>query len=221
MKRTMLVALWSAALIGVALAPSGRAAAGPSLVAFNRCDSRNINDVFEQLRGWEKTPPKGASAQVQRLNDLRDAINSLNQERGVLDAVCPATVSRAPFNAQIGAGVAWALLQQTDIFLAVGPPCPAAGNAIPNQLVASAWLSLAAPVNEAGGAPPQSIQEIVPKVQAHAAALNLTLPPFHDTSSYWRDQIAAQSKAAVAACPTQPPVKPTPTPTPVPAPFYT
>ncbi len=207
MRRTILAAVTMAALFGAGFAPGRAGGAGLNLLAINRCDSRNINDLENQIRDWDKHPPRGVDAEIARMNDLQDTIAALGQERGVLEAVCPENVNRAPFNAQIGAATAWALALEADITTAIGPPCPAAGNAVPTQILAGAWLSLSVIVQESGGTVPQSIAEVVPKVQSRAAAVGLTLPSYADASPYWRDQISAASKAAVAACAT-----PTPAP---------
>jgi hypothetical protein len=50
---------------------------------------------------------------------------------------------------------------------------------------------------------------VIPKIQSHAQAVNLTLPGWPDTSAYWRDQVKAKAKDTVATC-----QSPSPSPSP-------
>jgi hypothetical protein len=59
---------------------------------------------------------------------------------------------------------------------------------------------------------------VIPKVQARAAALNMTLPAYADTSAYWRDQFASAVSPAMQSCAG---TLPTPPPTPAPEPINT
>jgi hypothetical protein len=208
------MAILAAAIFVVSLGAPGARAQG-SAVAITGCDAKEINEAQTQLRDWEKHPPRSndADGKVQRLTDLQDEVQSLGQERGILDAVCPASMSRAPYFAEIAATQAWAYALEADMALSLGPPCPTAANAIPNQLVASAWFALAGNVNDSGTTAP-TIAQMAPKVQARAALIGLTLPAFADTSKYWLDQVAAATKAAIASC-NLPEATPSPSPTPV------
>lgn len=208
-------ALLAAAILVVVLRPVGARASGDAgqAVAITRCDSKNINDYEDQIRNWEAHPARGGTDELKRLNDLQDVIAGLGQERGVLDAVCPDNMSRAPFYNQIAADTAWAYVLQAQTSLALGPPCPTAGTAIPNQLVASAWLSLAGNAREMGSVTPP-VAKMIPKVQAAAAKIAMNLPSFDETSQYWVNTIADATKQAIADCHLPPPT-PSPTPSPV------
>jgi hypothetical protein len=63
-------------------------------------------------------------------------------------------------------------------------------------------------VNDSGGPVPAIFTDVIPKVQSRAQAVGLTLPPWADTSAYWRDRVHDRAKADVATCPS-----PSPTPT--------
>jgi hypothetical protein len=210
--KTIGTAILAAAILVASFGPAGARTQG-TLVAITRCDSKNINEDQDTVQAYERHPARGSTDQLKELGDLQYTIQSLGQERGVLDAVCPETMSRAAFNSQIAAVQGWAYALQADMSIALGPPCPTAGNAIPNQLLAEAWFALAGNVIENGSAVP-SVAAIIPKVQSRAAKIGLTLPAAADTSSYWVSTITDASKAAITACHLPPPT-PTPVPTPV------
>jgi hypothetical protein len=213
--RTLGTAFLAAAILVVSFGPAGARASGSAgqAVAITRCDSKNINDYQDRVQDWDRHPARGTQDELKRLADLQDVVNGLAQERGVLDAVCPENQSRAPFNSQIAAVQAWAYALEADVAIALGPPCPSAGNAIPQQLLANAWFALAGNITE-NGATVTSVAQVVPKVQSRAAKINFTLPAVAETSNYWVTQTADATKAAIAAC-NLPSATPSPTPTPV------
>jgi len=214
--RTIGTAVLAAAVFAVSFGPVG-AQAGGSTVAITRCDSKNINEYQGQVQDWERHPARGKDAELQRITDLQEVIQGLGQERGVLEAVCPESMSKEPYFSQIAAVEAWAYALLSDVAIAVGPPCPSAGTAIPDQLLASAWFAIAGNIVEEGKTVP-SIAAIIPKVQTRAAKINFTLPAFADTSAYFVTQATDAAKAAITAC-NLPAVTPSPSPTPVPTPF--
>jgi hypothetical protein len=187
------------------------------MVAITRCDSRGINEFQNTVQDYERHPARKSGDQVKELEDLQDIVQGLAQERGVLDAVCPETMSRAKYFSQIAAVQGWAFAVASDMALALGPPCPTAGNVIPDQLLASAWFALSGNVAENGSAVP-SVAAVIPKVQTRAAKIGFTLPAFADTSAYWVDTVKETAKAALTAC-NLPSMTPSPSPTPVPTPF--
>jgi hypothetical protein len=187
--------------------------ASSTTVAITRCDSKNINEYQSQVQDWEKHPARSNDDQLKRLGDLQDVVAGLGQERGVLDAVCPESMSRATYFSQIAAVQAWAYALQEDIAVNLGPPCASAGNVIPDQLLASAWFALATSNAEVGQSVP-AVAQIIPKIQTRAAKINFTLPAFADTSNYWVSTAIDAAKTAIAAC-NLPPVTPSPSPTPV------
>jgi hypothetical protein len=60
-------------------------------------------------------------------------------------------------------------------------------------------------INEGGGTVPPIFKDVIPRVQTRAAAVNLTLPVWADTSAYWRDGIRDKAKALAATCPSPTP----------------
>jgi hypothetical protein len=206
----------SAAVLGLALvtAPLGARAAdaAPILVAANRCNSQTIDDASARVRDYDRNSPgRGTTALLQRLGAVADVIAVLNEEREILDSICSGDAQRAPLFAQIAATAAWALTMEADLAQRLKPPCPEAANAAPTVMLADAWLAMANVVNSQGGTVAPAFNDVIPKVQSRADAVGLTLPPWSQTSAYWRDQVGAKEKAAVAACPS-----PSPSPTPSP-----
>jgi hypothetical protein len=190
--------LLNAAALGAAPAP---AHAGPVLVAAGRCNSQMINGYESEIRDDDAHPPRGNPDDLQkRFNDIGALLQSLGQERGIVDSVCSSDAEKAPLFAQIGAAASWALALQSDLALRMNVPCAPAAKAIGQALLAQGWLDLASVVNQ-GGAIPPDVTSAAPRIQTRAAALGLTLPVYADTSAYWRTQITNQAKAAAAACP--------------------
>jgi hypothetical protein len=216
--RTIGSAVLAAAVLLVSFGPAGARASG-TMVAITRCDSKTINEYQNSVQDWEKHPVRSRDrdGQLQRITDLQEVVQGLQQERGILEAVCPATMSMATYFSQIAAVQAWAYAVEVDVAETLGPPCPSAGNAIPNQMLASAWFAIAGNILEQGKTVP-SIAAVIPKIQTRAAAINFTLPAFADTSNYWVSTVADATKAAIVAC-NLPVVTPSPSPTPVPTPF--
>jgi hypothetical protein len=219
-------AVFGAAVVAVAaMGPAGAPAAARSglvslgsVVAASRCTSRYISDYQTQIRNYDQHPPRdNPSALNARLGDIADLLQSLNEEHGVLESVCPDN-DKTVLYAQLNATVAWALALQSDIAAKLNVSCPPAAKALPAAMLAQAWLAIAATVNDNNGVVPKALNDVIPKVQTRAAAVGLTLPAYSDTSAYWRDQVAEQAKQAVATCPTPVPPPATPTPSPYPSP---
>lgn len=207
--------------LGPAVAPAAQSqgvVSASTVVAASRCNSREIGDAQTQIRNYEAHPPRdNPGALNDRLGSIADILQGLNEEHGVLDSVCP-DADKPPLYAQLNATVAWALALQSDIAAKLNVSCPPAAKALPAAMLAQAWLAIAASVNDNGGAVPKAVVDVIPKVQARAAVVGLTLPAYADTSAYWRDQVADQAKQAVATCPTPVPPPATPTPSPYPSP---
>jgi hypothetical protein len=191
--------LMSATFVGV---PAARAAA-PALVAADRCNSRMINEYATQVRDWDAHPPRGNLGDLEkRFNDINQLLQALNQERGIVDSLCSDDVAKAPLFAYIGATASYALALESDVALRINQPCPPAAKAVAEALLAQGWLDLGSVVNDAGGNPPHDVTEAAPRLQTRAAALEMKLPAWGETSAYWRDQVSNQAKAAIEACST-------------------
>ncbi len=184
------------------------------LVAVDRCNGRMVNDYATQVRDYDAHPARSNPTDLEkRFNDIDQILAGLNQERGILDNICSSDAQKSPMFAQISATAAWALALESDIATKLGLPCPAGAKAYSEALLAQAWLDLASIVNDNGGTVPTDVARTAPKIQTRAATLGLTLPAYPQTSGYWRDTIAAQTKTAVQACPT-PSGSPVPSPNP-------
>ena len=190
------------ALTLVAAPPGTRAAdVAPILGAANRCNSQTIDDASARVRDYDRdSPGHGTTALLQRLGAIADVIAVLNEEREILDSICSSDAQRAPLFAQIAATAAWALTMEADLAQRLKPPCPEAANAAPTVMLADAWLAMGNVINSQGGTVAPAFNGVIPKVQGRADAIGLTLPPWPQTSAYWRDQVAAKEKALVAAC---------------------
>src|SRR5262249_43934636 len=112
---------------------------------------------------------------------------------------------QASLFAQIAATSALALVLEADVAARLNAPCPAAAAGLPTMMLADAWLALANIVNAQNGVVPASFNDVILKVQTRASSLSLTLPAWADTSAYWRDQVKAKAKEAIATCPTPSP----------------
>jgi hypothetical protein len=172
----------------------------------DRCNARMINQYQGEIRNFDAHPPRSDPAHLNaRLGEIADVVSSLDEEHGVLDSMCATETDKAPLFAQLNATVAWALALESDIAAKLNASCPAAAKALPAAMLAQSWLALAATVNDAGGAVPNSTAEVVPKIRTRAAAVDLELPAYTETSAYWRDQITQKAKEAVASCPSPTP----------------
>jgi hypothetical protein len=200
-------------LLGAILAlsaPALPALSAPVEVAANRCNSQTIDDASQHLRDYDRHTPNGSSSQLYaRYGAIADLVAVLNEEREILDSVCSNDAQRSALFTQIAANAAWALVLEADVAARLNATCPAAAQELPTMMLSDAWLALANIVNEDNGKVPPAFNDVIPKVQARAAAVNLTLPVWAQTSAYWRDQVHTKAKAAIATCPS-----PSPSPTP-------
>ena len=188
--------------------PAAAGTAAPFEVASSRCNGQTIDDASQHVREYDRHAPGSGAAQLyQRYGAIVDVIAVLNEEREILNSLCSNDPQRSALFAQIAATAAWALALESDIAARLNSACPAAAKALPTMMLSDAWLALANIVNEAGGTVPATFQDVIPKVQTRAAAVGLALPSWADTSAYWRDQVHAAAKTAVATCPS-----PSPTP---------
>jgi len=203
--QTLALALLAASLLGAS--PAG--AAAPVLVASDRCNGQTIDDAAQHVRDYDRHPPGNGTAQLlQRYAAIADVLSTLNEEGEILNTLCSET-QRAGLFTQIAATSAWALALDSDVAARLNASCPAAAKALPAMMLSDAWLALARVVNERDGQVPAAFQDIIPKVQTRAQAVDLTLPAWADTSAYWRDQVHAKAKSDAAGCPS-----PAPSPTP-------
>lgn len=197
------------ALVFLAIAlpwPALANSAASAEVASNRCNAQTIDDASGRVRDDDRhAPGNTAAALVVRYGALAEVITILNEEREILNNVCSSDMQKSPFFAQIAATSAWALVLQADLAARLNDSCPAAAKALPTMMISDAWLALANVVNDGGGTVPAAFGEVIPKVQARAQTFGLTLPPWAETSAYWRDQVHAKAKTEVAACPSPSP----------------
>ncbi len=199
-----------ALLVCVALIGSGAPlrAAPAVYVAVNRCNSQTADEAYARVRDYDRHAPGAGSAQLlQRYGAIASVLSVLREEREILDSICTSDAARAPLFAQIAATIAWALLLEADLATRLNASCPASATALQKMMVSDAWLSMANVVNDGGGSIPAIFADVVPKTQTRAQAIGLVLPPWADTSAYWRDQVHNQAKTEAATCPS-----PSPTP---------
>jgi hypothetical protein len=185
-------------------------AAAPVEVAANRCNSQTIDDASSRLRDYDRhAPGRNPGQLLQRYGAIAEVLGVLNEEHEILDSICASDSQRTSLFAQIAAFSAWSLALESDITAKLSASCTAAATGLPTMMLADAWLALANVVNADGGTVPPVFTDVIPKVQTRAQAVGLTLPAWPDTSAYWRDQISAKEKAAIATCPS-----PSPSPSP-------
>ncbi|MGA8576935.1 MAG: hypothetical protein WB609_14780 [Candidatus Cybelea sp.] len=202
------------ACLGFLPAVAPASAPAPVEVASNRCNGQMVDESSGRVRDYDRHSAGNGSTQLlQRYGALGEIISVLNEEREILNNVCASDAQKAPFFAQIAATSAWALVLQADLAARLSASCPAAATALPTMMISDAWLAIANVVNDDSGVVPAAFHDIIPKVQTHAQTLGLTLPAWSETSAYWRDQVHAKEKTAIAGCPSPPP---TPTPAPLP-----
>jgi hypothetical protein len=193
------VLLVCAALAG---APPPVRAALSVQVAVNRCNSQTADDAYARVRDLDHHSPGGsANDLLQRVGAITSLLATLREERDILDSICASDAARAPLFAEIAATTAWALTLESDVAASLNASCPAAARALPKLMLSDAWLSMANVVNESGGSVPAIFGAVIPKVQSRAQAVGLALPPWADTSAYWRDGVHTQAKAEAATCP--------------------
>ena len=193
------VLLACAALVGAA--PPFRAAT-PVQVAVNRCNSQTVDDAYARVRDFDRHAPGGSSDDLlQRIGAITGLLATLREEREILDSVCASDAARAPLFAQIAATTAWALALESDVAVRLNASCPGAARALATMMLSDAWLAMANVVNDSGGPVPAIFTDVISKVQSRAQAVGLTLPPWADTSAYWRDRVHDRAKADVTTCP--------------------
>ncbi len=178
----------------------------PVQVAANRCNSQTADDAYARVRDLDHHAPGDSSTGLlQRIGAITGLLATLREERDILDSICASDAARAPLFAEIAATTAWALTLESDIAARLNASCPAAAQAFPKLMLSDAWLSMANVVNESGGTVPAIFTGVIPKVQSRAQAVGLTLPPWADTSAYWRDGVHTQAKGQAATCPSPSP----------------
>jgi len=181
-------------------------AAVPVWIAASRCNGQTIDEAAARVRDYEHRGVAGSSAELlARFGGVAEIIATMSEEREILDSICSSDAERAPFFIHIAATSALALALEGDIAAKLNAACPAAAKAFPTMMLADAWLALANVVNGQNGTVPESFNDLIPKIQSRAQTVGLILPAWADTSAYWRDQIHAAAKKAVATCPSPSP----------------
>jgi hypothetical protein len=174
--------------------------------AAGRCNSQTVDEGYARIRDYDRRPAGKSPAQLlARYSAVAEVLATMQEEREILDSMCSGDSVRAALFAELAATVAWALTLQADVAAKLNTSCPAAATALPTIMLADAWLDMANLINEGGGTVPPIFKDVIPRVQTRAAAVNLTLPVWADTSAYWRDGIRDKAKALAATCPSPTP----------------
>lgn len=174
---------------------------GPSVVALARCNNYNATRLEDQVRTYDKNAPTAADRDA-RFVALEGVISSANDEAVILQGIC-SEPDMQPIAAQLFAVEAWALALESDLSREKdAKACPAAEIPVARGYVANAWLLLTRADFDATGKYP-SVQNVLPKVQTRAAALNLTLPARQDTTNYWLTTVRDAGTEAAKSCPAQ------------------
>jgi hypothetical protein len=182
--------------------------------AAGRCSSQTTDEGYARVRDYDRHPAVSTPQKLlARYSAIAEVLATMQEEREILDSICSGDSVRASLFAELAATVAWALALESDVAAKLNASCPAAAQALPSVMLADAWLDMANVINEGNGTVPPIFKDVIPKVQTRAAAVDLTLPVWADTSAYWRDGIRDKAKALAATCPS-----PTPAPTPTPSP---
>jgi hypothetical protein len=152
------------------------------------------------VRDYEKHPAVTASDRDARFAALDAVASSANNEAIILQSTC-SEPDFQPIAAQLFAVQAWALAQESDLSRQKNATaCPAAEMPVARAYIANAWLLLTRADITASGKYP-SVQNVLPKVQTRAAALNLTLPARMDTTNYWLTTVRDAASEAAKSCP--------------------
>ncbi len=206
MSKLPYVALGVACMVLQFAGPPAARSAAPVEIAANRCNAQTIQDASQRVGDYDRHAPRdGTSSLLTRYGALAEVISVLNEEREILNNICSTDAQKAPLFAQIAATSAWALVLQADLAARLNASCPAAAKALPTMMIADAWLALGNVVNDQNGSVPTAFKDVIAKVQNNAQKFGLTLPPWSETSAYWRDQVHAQAKAEIATCPSPSP----------------
>jgi hypothetical protein len=184
-----------------AFAPSVQAQV---VAAQSRCNFNVAGQLEQQVRADDRrSPGSGLDALDDRQEDLDSILQQAQIESDILHNVC-SDQELPPVQDQLAGVIAWAYALEADI----APRryallhCPQTAAEASLALVASAWYALSTTlVNnmDPQGTPlPPSplVKEVMPKVQARAAALHLPLPPPDQATQYWRDTL----NSSVAVC---------------------
>lgn len=173
---------------------------GPTVVALARCNDYNATHLEDQVRSYEKNPAATPADRETRFAALEAVLSSADNEAIVLQSICsePDFIPKA---AHLFAIEAWALALESDLSREQNAKdCPAAEIPVARGYIANAWLLLSRADLDATGKYP-SVQNVLPKVQTRAAALNLTLPARIDTTHYWMTTVRDAGTEAAKTCP--------------------
>ena len=173
-------------------------AASPG-VAPRRCNTHLATQLEDRVRDFERHPPSAKDFN-DRFVELQLTISSADQEIGILQSVC-SEPDAVPIVAQLSAVQAWALLLESDLNRQnYAKRCPDAEVAVSRAFVGNAWVILSKTDPTGTGRFP-SVKNVVPKVQARAASLSLTLPAPADATAFWLGQLQHTASEAQNRCP--------------------
>ncbi|HTU69484.1 MAG TPA: hypothetical protein VMF11_04110 [Candidatus Baltobacteraceae bacterium] len=179
----------------------------PVSVAYSRCNSIQADAIAEKLQDYAKHP----SDQTQRSVQIALTQTDAEQERTILQGVCPAS-DYGRLASRLYALEAWGDLLG---YATIGPSpmdkiCPDANKKVMIGTAAHAWqqLALAATVTST---PTSLVATLTPQVRALAAKGGLTLPPFAQATAYWEQHYENSAKQAMIDCGSKM-MMPTPTP---------
>jgi len=177
-----------------------------TLASESRCSDRQTSAIYGQMQEFAQHPTS-AARMAERAIDISTAQGDAEDERTILQAVCPQR-DYPLLASRLYAIEAWGdlLLAQLGGPVFAGQVCPAAATKEAAASTASAWLRLAA-ASTTGGAPDKLVATLTPQVQAQALRVGLTLPALSDASAYWEQQQEAMAKQALADCPSPSPTK--------------
>jgi hypothetical protein len=170
---------------------------GILLASDSRCNGSQTGEIQAQLQQYANHPAS-KSDQQQRAADILSSQNDVQQERTILENVCP-EIDFRPLDADLFALDAW-----TDLLTRANGPspvanCPDKQKAVDAATAADAYVKLAQAATLAPQ-PAQLVAKLLPQIQTLAAQSGVTLPSFTDASSYWAQQYQDVGKQAVDAC---------------------
>ena len=173
-------------------------AASPG-AAPRRCNTHLATQLEDRVREYDRRPP-GAKDFNDRFVELQLLISSADQEIGILQSVC-SEPDAVPIVAQLNGVQAWALLLESDLNRQnYAKRCPDAEVAVSRAFVGNAWVILSKSDPQATGRFP-TVKTVVPKAQARAAALGMTLPAPADATAFWLGQLQHTASEAQNHCP--------------------
>ena len=180
------------------------------LAANGRCNGYNAAELERQIRGDDRARIASSLGTLNaREQELDSILQQAQLESDILHSVC-SDADLAPYQDELVGIIAWAYALETDI----APQrytllrCPQTAARAPQALLASAWYAIATTLRPTVPSDPSTapspaplVREVVPKVQARAAAAHFALPVPVEATQYWRDEIVAQVPACTPPTP--------------------